>query len=173
MKPLVLSEKEILNINSFIEEISSISMIEGIYLISFLDRNTGSQHVDIIAIYNSSLNYDVKLTGKEIKRDISNERKQVNAIIQKYKEKYNKKRLSFEIKDSLDYSLDLMYRREIIAEMSLVSGIIIFDRFGDLEDNKRSASRSLPQYSNLLLIENLDMILETQQKNPKLVKKMK
>ena len=64
-------------------------------------------------------------------------------------------RLSFHICDSDDYSMSLMTNREISAEMSLISGTILFDRFKNLRDNKEEASKLISPFKTALPIYNI------------------
>lgn len=161
MESIILSKEEILCIQSFIKEVSNIPMIECVYLVSFLDNNTKHEHIDVIAIQNQSLYYNGKLTGKETMRNIDTELNNLKKTIKKYRKQFENGRLFFVSEDDSNYSLALMDRREIIAEMSLANGVILFDRFGDKEENKQQASQMLPIYPNILQIENIEQIMNS------------
>ena len=170
MESVILSEEEILCIQSFIKEASDIPMVECVYLVSFLDNNTKHEHIDVIAIQNQSLYYNGKLIGKETMRNIDNELNNLEKTIKKYRKQFENGRLSFVSEDDSNYSLALMAHREIRAEMSLTSGIILFDRFGDKEENKQQASQMLPIYPNILHIENIEQIMNNYKKTTVLKK---
>lgn len=159
MESIILSSEEILYIQSFIKEVSDIPMVECVYLVSFLDNKTKQERIDVIVIQNQSLYYNGKLTGKETMRNIDNELNNLEKTIKKYRKQLEKGRLSFVSEDDSNYSLALMDRREIRAEMSLANGIILFDRFGDKKENKQQASQMLPIYPNILHIENIEQVM--------------
>lgn len=161
MESIILSKEEILCIQSFIKEVSNIPMIECVYLVSFLDNNTKHEHIDVIAIQNQSLYYNGKLTGKETTRNIDTELNNLKKTIKKYRKQFENSRLSFVSEDDSNYSLALMDRREMRAEMSLANGVILFDRFGAKEENKQQASQILPIYPNILQIENIEQIMNS------------
>lgn len=158
MKSIMLSEEEILSIQSFLHEISNIPMIECVYLVSYLEENTKLEKIDVITIKNQSLYYNEKLTGKAISRDTKNEQNIFNITINNFKNLSKNSRLYFSKADDFEYCLSLMHSREVIAEKSLVSGEILFDRFGDKEENKQRASCLLRPYPNILQIENIEQL---------------
>lgn len=172
MESIILSSEEILCIQSFIKEVSDIPMVECVYLVSFLDNKTKQERVDIITIQNQSLYYNGKLIGKETMRKIDNELNNLEKTIKKYRKQLENGRLSFVSEDDSNYSLALMDRREIRAEMSLANGIILFDRFGDKEENKQQASQMLPIYPNILQIENIEQVMNNS-KETTVLKKIK
>lgn len=158
MKSIILSEEEILCIQSFLQEISNIPMIECVYLVSYLEENTKLEKIDVITIKNQSLYYNEKLTGKAISRNIQTEQNNFNATINNFEKLFKNSRIYFSKADDFEYCLSLMHSREVIAERSLVSGEILFDRFGDKEKNKQRASCLLKPYSNILQIENIEQL---------------
>lgn len=159
MKSIKLSKSEILIIKSFVHEMTNILAVECVYLVPYLDNSAKLGKVEVIVIKNDSLSYKGKLTGKETMRDTKTESDTLKIIVKKFKEKFKNSRLTFSCDDASNYSLTLMHNRELISEKELASGIILFDRFGDMEKNKQQASSMLECYSNILQIENIDQIL--------------
>lgn len=160
MESIILSEEEILCIQSFLQEISNIPMVECVYLVSYLDDTTKLGEVDIIAIKNQSLYYNEKLTGSASMRDTESEQYNFDISINNFNNFLKNSRLSFSKADDFNYCLSLMHSREVAAEKSLISGEILFDRFGDKEKNKQRALCLLKPYSNLLMIENIEQLKE-------------
>ena len=172
MESIILSEEEILCIQSFIKEVSDIPMVECVYLVSFLDNKTKQERVDVNAIQNQSLYYNGKLTGKETMRNVDDELNNLEKIIKKYRKQFKNGKVSFVSEDDSNYSLALMDRREIRAEMSLANGVILFDRIGDKEANKQQASQMLPIYPNILQIKNIEQLMNNS-KELTILKKIK
>ena len=159
MGTMVLTEEEIIAINSFIQKASNIPIVECIYILPFFSMESKKEEVDIITIWNDSLYYNGLLTGKDEMRDNRKELKRLKGIIQKYKQESNEGRLDYSIEDSGNYSLSLMHRREWRAEMSLASGTILFDRFGNKTDNRDGALGYFQPLKNILEIENMDKLI--------------
>ena len=159
MKTMVLSEEEIMSIESFMQEASNIPIVECIYILPFFSMESKKEEVDIITIWNDSLYYNGLLTGKDEMRDTRKEWKRLKGIIQKYKQESNEGRLDYSIEDSGNYSLSLMHRREWYAEMALASGTILFDRFGNKTDNIDGALGYFQPLKNILEIENMDKLI--------------
>ena len=170
MKTMVLSEEEIMSIESFMQEASNIPVVECIYLVPFFSEESKKEKVDIITILNESLYYNGLLTGEKEMRDTKSERINFENIVQKYQKKSNEGRLSFIKDDDMNYCLSLMHPREWHAEMSLASGTILFDRFGNKTDNRNSALGYFQPPENILEIENIDKLITTTKESPKLKK---
>ncbi len=170
MKTMVLSEEEIMSIESFMQEASNIPVVECIYLVPFFSEKSKKEKVDIITIWNESLYYNGLLTGEEKMRDTKRERTSLENIVQKYQQKSNECRLSFTTDGDWNYSLSLMHRREWYAEMALASGTILFDRFGNKTDNRNSALGYFQPQENILEIENIDKLITTTKESPTLKK---
>ena len=170
MKTMVLSEEEIMSIESFMQEASNIPVVECIYLVPFFSEKSKKEKVDIITIWNESLYYNGLLTGEEKMRDANSERTSLENIVQKYQQTSKEGRLSFTTDDDWNYSLSLLHRREWYAEMALASGTILFDRFGNKTENRNSALDYFQPQENILEIENIDKLIPATKESPTLKK---
>ena len=79
----------------------------------------------------------------------------------------NQSDISFII-DNIDiYCLELMHNREIRAEMSLISGTILYDKTGEMTDNYDQASRLVLAYKNRYEISNVYELISEEAKTKK------
>ena len=168
MNSMILSEKEIKCIKSFIKKASNINVVECIYLVPYFSTEKKEEKVDVVAIWNESLYYNGLITGEEKMRDTKSERASLKETVEEYQQKSNNSRLYFSTNDDENYSLALMHRREWFAEMELVDGTILFDRFGDKTDNRNRALNYFKQHKNILEIENIDRLITMTKNNPTL-----
>lgn len=155
---MVLSESEILDIKSFVSKAKEIPEVECVYILPFFYANANKDMCEVVAIYNDRLFYNYKLTGVMGWRDTKQEKAQLNTLVGQARAKSKKENnsLRFDCKDSDDYSVACTNKRELVAERTLISSIVLFDRFGDIERNIEVASQKLEQYQNIVDIENID-----------------
>ena len=161
MKSIILTEKEIDTINSFINEVTLIPLVECIYVVPYIDNKTNKETCDIVTIYNESLYYNGKITGSETVRETKPEKELLKNTIEKYKNILTEEKFSLSIDDSWNYSICLMHRREVISETALISGTILFDRFDNKTENQNDSKNYLKPYPNIIEIENIDNIKYT------------
>lgn len=153
-----LTKHEIDGINLYLEEVVKIPMIEAVYLISFVSSKQGRDRIWLMTLYNNSLAYNEKITGEKIHRDITKDSDKLVSCNHRYNCLFAKRRLSFITEDTANYNLGMMSNQQLMAERSLVSGTILFDRFGDFEANRQKASEVLEPFEDSCQIENISAI---------------
>lgn len=157
MDRVTLTEEEIKGINSFIGEVSSIPAVECVYITGYLDEATASAKMDVITIWNDSASYKEKVYGKS-EVDSREEIGELREMILAKSGDAALERVAFNEETAYNYLLALMHHREVIAEMSLASGTILFDRFGDFTQNQKRALELLEPYPNILPIDNVSLL---------------
>lgn len=161
MRNIKLTECETGGINLFVSEIITLPMVEAIYLLPYQSKVFGEFGVDIVTVYNNSLRYDHLLTGGDEKRETSYEFKRLQDDVSRYGAIFNGSRLRFFSQDYSDFLPFILTSRERIAKHELARGIILFDRFGNLQDKQVEAQREfgLP---GTVRITNIDNIKEVE-----------
>ena len=158
MNTISLTEEEISNIKSFINEITSIPMVECVYLVPYYIKTNNKQYLELYAVKNNSMLYNEQLTSKPQSRDVTEEELLFESIIEKYNNIFEGDRLCFTKTDDYYYSIQLLQTACIIAEKSLISGTILFDRFNNFTKNKEKVSEYISKYPNILEIDNINKI---------------
>ena len=159
MNSIVLSEKEISFIDSFNQEATNIPLVECVYIVPYIAGEQKEEKIRVITLWNDSQYYNGLLNGNEEKRNIIRERTELDTLIEKYNQESINSRVSFTKESSENYTLAFKNDRNLIAEVSLVSGIILFDRFGLMKANRNDALEELYPYNNILQVDNIDMLL--------------
>ncbi len=161
MKITLLTKKEICAIKLFVNKAKNLELVDGIYLLSFYDKNTNQEHIiidtiiDINKFYNGN-EWNDTLIEEEVKKESDD----LDEIVEDFNKIFNGKRLFFdEPAASENYMWTMLHQREVLYEMELVNGILLFDRNNKYEENKAIASQTLPIYENRLEIENIDELL--------------
>lgn len=157
MRNIKLTECEADGINLFVSEIVTLPMVEGIYLLPYHTRMFGEYGINIVTVYNKSWKYDTLITETEKKRDTSQEFKSLQHDVEKYGSIFKDSRLRFFYQDFVDYLPFVFHSREILAKKNLAAGIILFDRFGNLEEKQSEAQREFGIPSTVK-ITNIDKI---------------
>ena len=160
MESFILTEEEIQDIKQFLEEAKNIPVVECVYLVAYLDKNHQEKKVKIILIANP-IGYFKAVHPKApySVAELSRAWDLVGEICERFNEKLAYTRLSSEIESSDNYSLSLMHRRELMAEMAIASGTIIFDRDGNMIKNQNSAKGYFDPLEDVLPIGNLEELL--------------
>ena len=151
-----LKDEEIRIIKSYIEDIKKIPFICGAYIEAYkLQNDYLSKYIFINALYEDSLYYKNHLAINGIVIDSMD----IERRLENLKETYiDTDRIHFTLESYDSYNPMLMSNREISSERSLVSGYILFDRFGTLEQNKNHVTRYLKPNSGRDEIENIEDI---------------
>lgn len=160
MRTKRLSKKEIDGINLFISNVIDIDIVEGIYIVPYRDVANNKQGARIITIFNESLDYSRKLTGSE-ERFNAFERDSLDWTILNYNGFFGTD-LTFYSNNASNYNLELFHHREKMSLKSLVSGTILFDRFGDVSKTKEQASTLIEPFEETIKIRNMKAILPTE-----------
>lgn len=161
MDRVTLTEEEIKGIHSFIGKASSIPAVECVYITGYLDEASSSTKIDVITVWNDSIAYKEKVYGK-VAVDTHKEIGELREMILAKSGDASLERVAFNEEAAYNYLLALMHHREVIAEMSLASGTILFDRFGDFTQNQKRALELLTPYPNVLAIENIATLSDGQ-----------
>ena len=156
MKSISLNELQVILINSFLTEAKKLSIVECVYVVSYFDRE---ENKDVIELVTIKKDYNEDLTNEEILVQEKELERLVNIG--------NQSDISFII-DNIDiYCLELMHNREIRAEMSLISGTILYDKTGEMTDNYDQASRLVLAYKNRYEISNVYELISEEAKTKK------
>lgn len=91
--------------------------------------------------------------------NITNEISKLEEIVNKFKAKCIGSRCFFYTCNFSNYSILLKSTNEILAEKSLISSVVLFDRFGDVAFNKKRAANYLLPFPNTVLIDNIDEVI--------------
>lgn len=164
MKQITLTSKEIKNIKRFIEEVSELSIVEGVYLLTTNDSNN-QEHLDIVVLKNYTLDYYEKFPKTTSKSRYSQEtlvyqKELLDSLIKKYN-RLQSSRLSFRSDLTTNYNTALINNENIVNIIKLAKAEIIFDRFDYLNflQEKYSASTYLDLPESNILIDNLEDVL--------------
>ena len=158
MDNIVLSEDEINRIKEFIEDAKGIPSVDGIYIEAYKAINTNINPIYVNALINDSIDYKDRLVKQGYILDYNIIRNQEDELREKYLD-YSS-RIKFIVYSSDIYSPMLMKNVEINAERSLLSGTILFDRFGNLKDNMNYVSKLINGYDTAIQIENIDKSMD-------------
>ena len=157
MDNIVLSEDEINRIKEFIEDAKGIPSVDGIYIEAYKAINTNINPIYVNALINDSIDYKDRLVKQGYILDYNIIRNQEDELREKYLD-YSS-RIKFIVYSSDIYSPMLMKNVEINAERSLLSGTILFDRFGNLKDNMNYVSKLINGYDTAIQIENANQLI--------------
>ena len=160
MRNRKLNQKEIDAINLFMSNICDIAIVEGVYIVPYLDTFNRKQGVRVITIYNTESDYLRELNGNNqslTEVDYTN----LNTTVTNYNGFFqNTTGLSFFANDRKNYrdSEELSHAKKMSLQ-SLVSGTILFDRFGDVEKTRFKAFNKVKPFKEAVLLRNIDTIL--------------
>jgi len=157
MNNILLSEEEINIIKKFIENSKCINAIDGIYIEAYKASDTDINPIYVNALYNDSISYKEQLIANNYTCDYDNIENQIDDLRSRYLD-YSS-RIKFIIFPSDCYCPMLMNNKEISAERSLISGIILFDRFGNLDENKNYVSKFISGFETAVQIENINELI--------------
>ncbi len=158
MKPIELTEEELNAIHSFVDEVRDIAMVECVYLLPYV--NTSKEvRICVITIRNNTPKYNLESSRIYSVRKIDDERNTLREIMDYYERELWNGRLSFIEEDSSNYSLSNVTDKKLLSERKIVSGIIVFDRFGHQTENRKNAFNLLDVFPNSLSIANKEQLL--------------
>lgn len=138
-------------ITMFLDEMKDIPLVEGVYIRAIEDGNYNIS-VDINVVINNS-NYYFDKVG-DFSRDIDSEAQLVLDTIDYYNS-FALDTINFSSSNALSF---IWNKTEIAAATDLVSGTILFDRFGRLTIKKQQFESVLTPYFNSYEIGNTDSI---------------
>lgn len=162
MRNRKLNQTEIDAINLFMSNICDIAIVEGVYIVPYLDTFNRKQGVRVIAIYNTESDYLRELNGNNhllTGYDYTN----LHTTVTNYNGFFqNTTGLSFFANDRKNYrySEELSHAKKMSLQ-SLVSGTILFDRFGDVEKTRFKALNHVRPFKEAIQLRNVDKILPT------------
>ena len=162
MDSILLTNKEIQDINLLVEEASKVPAIEYIIIIAYYDSYYKREQIRVITGVNNQPRYNALLTGKEGRRDTFEEEQKIGEIIYNLNRNYLG-RLRFN--DTVDYG-DIKDPENIYCSaalsINLINGTILFDRFGEITAyrDEALADPETFRYKNILEIYNIDSILK-------------
>ena len=157
MDNIILSEDEINIIKEFIEDAKGIPSVDGIYIEAYNAIDTDDNPIYVNALINDAIEYKEQLMNLGYILDYNIIRNQEDELREKYLD-YSS-RIKFMVWSSDIYSPMLMKNVEINAEKSLLSGTILFDRFGNLIDNKNYVEKIINGFETAIQIENIDKLM--------------
>ena len=158
MKKNCLEQHEIDTINLFVDEVSKIDVVEGVFIVPYQTCLANEQKARIVTIFNINNDYSLLLGNTRVSRNPYEEIGQLAKIEKRYILPFLYKSLLFRSENSNNYSLPITNFREEVSVRSLVGGTILFDRFGNLARKKEEASRSLTPFDDVFEIDNVDSI---------------
>ena len=84
----------------------------------------------------------------------------IDELCKKYNSRMEGKGFFFNSEDAGKYSACAIHRRDFEAKKDLISGKLIFDRFGDIKQEQINIVKfcNINLYSNLSNIENIDEV---------------
>lgn len=153
-----LTRSEIDGINLYLEEVVNIPMVEAVYLIASFSSKRGKKQIWVMTLFNNSLQYNGKIIGEERVRDIARDSEKLVTCNNCYNHIFRRARLFFGTEDAMNYNLSMVSNQELMAERSLISGTILFDRFGNFEANRQKALDTLEPLEDTFKISNIDAI---------------
>ena len=162
MDSILLTNKEIQDINLLVEEASKVPAVEYIIIMALYDSGYKREQIRVITGVNNEPHYNALLTGKEGRRDTFEEENKIDEIIDSLNGDYLG-RLRFN--DTVNYGdikdPENIYNSETLR-INLINGTILFDRFGEITAyrDKALADPESFRYKNILDIYNIDSILK-------------
>lgn len=158
MDKINLTEEEILGISTYTEEISNNPITEGVFIVSYRDAETNKDIIELVTIWNHSLAYRERGCDGSALIKAAEDRVALDASIEQHNKLFEGKRLKFISQDAGLYTYPLMDNREVLVARTLVSGEILFDRYGDILELTERLKSNVPSYCNSLNIENINSI---------------
>lgn len=158
MKKNCLEQHEIDAINLFVDEVSKIDVVEGVYIAPYQPCFANEQKARIVTIFNRNSDYNLLLGTTRVSRNPYDEIGQLTKIEKRYVFLFLYKALSFRSENINNYSLPINDFREEVSVRSLVGGTILFDRFGNIARKKEEASRCLTPFDDVFEIANIGTI---------------
>lgn len=160
MKNRKLNQKEIDAINLFMSNVTDIDIVEGVYIVPYMDNTSRKQGVRIVTIYNTTPDYLQDLNGNNTELtgiDYTN----LHTTVANYNGFFQgTTSLSFFANDAKNYStLGILSHAKKLSLQSLASGTILFDRFGDIEKTRFKAIDHVKPFKEAVLLKNIDEIL--------------
>ena len=165
MKQIVLTEEEKTLINSFINEVVDYPIVESVYLTTF--RPFGlmdTRDIDVMVVWNMDSNYFNSLKDEFGLLDKSKEQERLFKLIEKYKAMVNDARVTF-----LTMQIQMLFSgfsniAQIMSELTLANGTILYDRCGELKTTKEVLSKNEGLIFEAPIIENIDSIIGDESK---------
>lgn len=158
MKKNCLEQHEIDAINLFVDEVSKIDVVEGVYIAPYQPCLANEQKARIVTIFNLNSDYNLLLGTTRVSRNPYDEIGQLTKIEKRYVFLFLYKSLLFRSENINNYSLPITDFKEEVSVRALVGGTILFDRFGNITRKKEEASRSLTPFDDAFKIDNIDSI---------------
>ncbi len=160
MKFRRLNKKEIDGINLFMSNVCDIDIVEGVYIVPYFDVPNRKQGVRVITVFNDSAEYLLKVTNNVSSFTIFDHDNLSTTILNYNGFFENTTGLSFFKNDSRNYnSCGSLEHKEKLSLQSLVSGTILFDRFGELEKKKFTTINIVSPFKEAVQLRNIDEVL--------------
>ena len=160
MEPIVLTDEEISLINSFLDEVVDYPIVESVYLSTFRPFSlSDTKDINILVVWNMDSNYFNSLKDEFGLLDKSKEQERLFKLIEKYKAMVNDARVSF-----LTMQFQMLFSgfsniAQIMSELTLANGTILYDRCGELKTKKEILSKNEGLVFFAPVIENIDSII--------------
>ena len=160
MRNRKLNQREIDSINLFVNSVSDIDIVEGIYIVPYVDITSRKQGARIVTIYNTNPDYLLKLNGNNSELAII-DYNNLHSTIANYNGFFQStSSLSFFANDTKNYSTNGPFSHaNKMSLQSLTSGTILFDRFGDIEKTRFKALEYVEPFKQAVLLKNIDEIV--------------
>ena len=168
MNSIILNDEELSTIKSLIEEVDNIPLIECVYAKPVLSRDENESKVDIRVLITDNIEYNTSVKKLGIERDVKTEVEKFNTLTSKYGnlfENITNSKCKLIVEWSKYYVPWFTIYEEELADQELVNGTILYDRFGNLTFTQESVGEVLKRDSRLPLIENIDVITKTENRN--------
>ncbi len=159
MKKIYLTNQEVDTINLFMDDITTISMVEGVYMLPYYAKNSGQSGIYIVTVYNNSKDYNNMVSVDEAVCNSDEEYNKINENIKRLNTIYKDERISFSIQNAVDFSTKTINQREFLSRRLLASGTILFDRFGNITSDQEAARRLVGTINNVYEVDNIKSIL--------------
>lgn len=164
MKDKKFLDEEINAVSEFVLEAKEIPMVEAVYCVPYIETKTKQENCSVVVVYNYSKLYRCKISeGSKKEVDIEEMKKGMNGInelCEKYNSKMEGKGFLFSSEDSSKYISASIDRRNLVAKKDLISGKLLFDRFGDIKQEQVNIVKCLKisLYTNLSDIKNIEEV---------------
>lgn len=169
-KSVTLTEEEISLINSYVEEVSELPIVESVFVVAYNSIYSYRPFLEINSVINNSVGYNFLLTNnKELRRDCeTDEIKSLLSLMEKYNELCSKN-INFGCSKYSDYPLISNTKKYIDREKVLLDSTIVFDRFNRIShwrDFFKNRVNDNYNGSNGIKINNEEQIIRVKKDNP-------
>ena len=166
MNSIILKDEEIAAINSLLEEVDDVPLIECVYVRPIITGKGAKAEIRVLITDDGEYNELIHEQGFE--RNVKDEIKVFNSLTAKYETLFNNivdGNCILEAEESENYAAWFTTYEEGLAGERLVNGTILYDRFGKFSFIQEKNEIGIDKNPNLPSIENIDEIIDSEDKN--------